>query len=71
MNEYTVVLLAPDYLAANFGQEIVTLHLKAPHDVEAVRQAQRTMFNEDEEVRDPSDYHALFVCKGHMENLIA
>jgi len=71
---YTVLLLLPDYIAQNFGEETYTAHVDAGSAEAAIEAAQDEAFGRivqskgiDEGVAD--DFAALLVAKGHLDNL--
>lgn len=74
--QFTVVLLKPDYVADNFGQDIAVLHIDAP-DVESAETRAQEQYrdayckNSDEDIEDnpAEDYHVLAVFKGHLHNI--
>lgn len=73
MNKYTVILLYPDYLADNYGQDIYTDHVEAgsPAEAQAVTQRQlaRQHAESDEEDTYPEDFYPLAVFEGHHDNI--
>ena len=73
---YTVLLLYPDYMTDNFGQDTYLAHVEAGDPESAVVQAQKWAMtaNIDPEdmglVQDFSeDFFPLFVCEGHRDDL--
>ncbi len=78
MNNYTVLLLRPDYIADEFGKDTYLARVAADSVEEAAFLAQaEAWFNDlppDEPVPTPDestmdDYHVLFVCVGHLKDL--
>jgi hypothetical protein len=74
MNNYTVLLLRPDYIASEFGKDTYLAHVVANGVEEAQRLAQLTARDSDRAPDDdpwdnPADYHVLFTALGHLEDL--
>ena len=74
MNDYTVLLLRPDYMADEFGKDTYLAHVSANGAQEAQCKAQAEVISVDYEGEpddgvDPTDYHVLFVASGHHEDL--
>lgn len=70
MRRYTVLLLLPDYLASEFGHDTHLVWTKAKNRASAIREAQKFAAKESEALEaSPDDYHPLFVCYGHQDNL--
>lgn len=73
---FTVMLLKPDYVADNFGQDIALVHVTAP-DVESAEMCAQEQYrdaycqNSDEDVEDnpAEDYHVLAAFAGHLKNI--
>lgn len=75
MNNYTVLLLRPDYIADEFGKDTYLAWVAANGVHDAIRTAQVEAVEADldestppEDV-NPGDYHVLFVCLGHQVDL--
>lgn len=76
--KYTVLLLRPDYVADNFGQDTFLAHVDEP-SVEAAEHAGRVEAytadqSPDEREADDldekfEDYHVLFVAEGWLDDL--
>jgi hypothetical protein len=68
---YTVVLLTPDYLADNFGQDTYMAHVVATSPAEAIAKARTDVCtarkHEDEE--DGNNYFVIAVFVGELEDL--
>lgn len=63
MPQYAIVLLYPDYLTDNFGQETYTEIIHAENAAVAVQHIQRSLaVNHD--IEDPTDFHPLAVITG-------
>ena len=75
ISNYTVLLLLPDYLASNYGQETYTAWVKAPDVEAAILQAQSEAFRDNPENYEPGnmfeDYFVLAVFPGHLNHLEA
>ena len=78
MKQYTVLLLRPDYIADNFGQDTFCAHVVAPTVYSAQRAAQREAIVTDSDSGNPheeyvrqhmDDYAVLFVAEGHINDL--
>lgn len=76
--KYTVLLLRPDYVANNYGQDTYLAYVDAS-TVEAAEQAAQVearMADLPPDTRDdkdvdgsPMDYHVLFVTEGWLQDL--
>ena len=77
MNNYTVLLLRPDYVADEFGKDTYLAHVTAADTVQAMARARYEAWNSDIEVAEdeldlvghPDDYHVLFCTMGHLRDL--
>ena len=78
MNNYTVLLLRPDYIADEFGKDTYLAHVVANGAAEAQKLAQAEAWDsdQDEDAEDeddlsgnPDDYHVLFCTMGHLRDL--
>lgn len=73
--KFTVLLLKPDTIADNFGQDTVQLHVTASDVALAqvrAREAASDLDQEPGETREdvpPEDYHVLAVFEGHLEDI--
>lgn len=72
--KYTVLLLRPDYVASNFGQDTYLAWVEADDVATAQTLAQREAYRSDvplgdDESANHSDYYVLFVAEGHVDNL--
>lgn len=73
MENFTVVLLRPDYLAdegiGGYGQDVYIGQESATTPAKAVKKAQARVYSFDDEnglePNDPDDYALLAVFKGH------
>lgn len=69
---YTVLMLYPDYLASQYGEETYLAHVSATDPTLAIKQAQGEAFSENEldpGDSDPADFATLAVFPGHLEDL--
>lgn len=76
MNNWTILLLRPDYLADEFGKDTYLAHVVANSAKEAMAKAQREAFSsdleqdaDDESCDSPTDYHVLFCTMGHLRDM--
>ena len=70
MNNYTVLLLRPDYVADEFGKDTCLAHVVANGAEEAQKMAQlKYAMDERDAGNQPEDYHVLFVALGHHQDL--
>lgn len=69
---YSVLLLYPDYLTDNYGQETYLVHVEAGDAESAVVAARADVaisFEYDWSVENVEDFYPLLVCAGHVEDL--
>ena len=66
--KYTVLLLRPDYIASDYGQDTYLAWVEADDVAEAQVLAQLEAAEADRE-KEPSDYYTLFVAAGHLNDL--
>lgn len=80
MNNYTVLLLRPDYIAINFGTDTYLAHVVANGPALAAEKAQMEAWVtdnggpdaiSDDAEGDEQDYAVLFVAMGHLKDLSA
>ena len=78
MNNYTVLLLKPDYVANQYGEETYLAHVRATSAARAQRFAQIEARDADDnsDIDDPdavrgdsTGYRVLFTAMGHLQNL--
>lgn len=69
MRKFTVILLYPDYLAENFGQEIYTAHVEAVSPADAVQKAREKAATDEWDDEVASDFYPLFVAYGFLDNV--
>lgn len=79
LSKFTVVLMRPDYMTRDFGQDCYVALVEAQGVYQAVREGQREVAAADYEdveegLRDPDgpephpeDYHPLLVFEGHHD----
>ena len=68
MTPFTVLLLRPDYMTDNFGQDTYLAYVFAPNANTAIDRAREELRAPDQ---DPLDYHCLFCTTGHHVDLTA
>ena len=61
---YTVLLLRPDYVAANYGADTFLAHTRALNAEVAVEQAARAAAARDGQQDRSGDYHPLITLEG-------
>lgn len=67
---YTVVLLTPDYLAHQYGEDVQVRHVFAEDRIKAIMQArEETQRMLDTWEHNPDDFTVVFVCHGHQANI--
>lgn len=73
--KYTILLLRPDYVASNFGQDTFQAWVEADTVEAAETYAQRAAYESDRDdddiVGNPADYYVLAVYEGHLSDLRA
>jgi hypothetical protein len=63
---YSVLLLYPDYLSEQYGEETYYAFVEAANSLDAVAAAQReAAVAQDVEIDDPADFAPLLVTRGH------
>jgi len=65
---YTVLLVLPDYLADDYGQETYLVQVDAVNVKEAVAEARREAVSELNGTLD-TDFFVSFVCEGHVDDI--
>ncbi len=68
--KYTVLMLYPDFIAENYGEDNYLAHVEADTVGEALAQAQRMAFEDFGELGLQADWYALFICDDWKENLL-
>ena len=66
MKKFTVLLLYPDYLASQYGEETYLSHVLAMDVPAAIKRARKDAYRDN---RDDTDFSILFVAEGHIDNL--
>ncbi len=78
MKRYTVLLLRPDYIADDYGQDTYLAHVEAFDVLTAQETAQREAYQTDgffdgDDEHDPvsacADYLVLAVFEGHLNDM--
>lgn len=74
MKKFTVLLLYPDYMSDNFGQDTCMAHVNAEDVARAQEAAQARMVQirleyDEEDGQDPDDYFVLMVIEGHHNDI--
>lgn len=73
MEPFTVLLLYPDYLSENYGEETYTAWVDAYDPTHAVKLAQqqalRAQSNDRRTGASGADFRSLAVFEGHLSNL--
>lgn len=73
--KYTVLLLRPDYIASQYGEDTYLAHVEAETVVQAMASAQIEAWDADNEGEkdgdsaDHCDYNVLFTTEGHLFDL--
>ena len=62
MSTYTVILLYPDYIASNYGQDYYFWNGEAESPTDAARKAQQ--FIASEHNNEPEDFYVVVVIRG-------
>lgn len=66
LKPYSVLLLYPDYIASNYGQETYFAHVGSANVKEAIKAAQETVA-EANDCDNPEDFFCLLVLNGHHD----
>ena len=71
MKKYSVLLLYPDYVASNYGEETYYdfVEAKSPRDAVIVAQVAACLHNELDPKEQHDDFAALLVIEGHHMGL--
>lgn len=70
MKKFSVLLLYPDYLAENFGQDTYFTHVEAEAPAVAVTTAQReAVHGMVDTCAEVDDFHPLLCIEGHHTDL--
>ena len=62
---YTVLVLRPDYMATNYGQDTFLAHVEATGPAQAQRIARQQAADADHSEESSEDYYILLVLEGH------
>lgn len=72
-NPYTVILIYPDYIAEQYGEEFWISHVEAEAPAQAVEAAQREALEANPihtgEVDSHTDFAVVAVFEGHHDDL--
>jgi len=63
---YTVLVLRPDYMATNYGQDTFLAHVEAAGPAQAQRMARQQAADADHSEGASEDYYVLLVLEGHQ-----
>lgn len=63
---YTVLVLRPDYMATNYGQDTFLAHVEAAGPAQAQRIARQQAADADHSEGASEDYYVLLVLEGHQ-----
>ena len=70
MNPYTVILLYPDYMTDNYGQETYLAHVEAPDTATAVAKARKAAMKANPgSIDTPTDLFVTACFAGHHADL--
>lgn len=70
LQPYSVLLLYPDYIANNYGQETYFTHIEATRPADAAKFAQCQLALEfDDGGGAPDDFFVLLVIEGHHSDV--
>ena len=67
VNTYTVILLYPDYIASNYGEDYYFWKGEAESPTDAARKAQQFLaseHNSDDATSEPEDFYVVAVIEG-------
>lgn len=62
---YTALVLRPDYMATNYGQDTFLAHVEATGPAQAQRIARQQAASADHSEESSEDYYILLVIEGH------
>ena len=65
---YTVLVLRPDYMATNYGQDTFLAHVEATGPAQAQRIARREAAAADRSEVSSEDYYILLLIEGHHDD---
>jgi hypothetical protein len=73
MKKYTVLMITPDYLAEQYGEDTYCAYVEAENVVEAQRAGQHealaAVTPDEISPYPPEDFFVVFVCEGHVEDI--
>ena len=71
LRSYSVLLLYPDYMAENYGQDTFLTTVKAQGPEQALEQARQEAAESygNSELQDPQDMHLLLLCEGEITDI--
>lgn len=69
MKKYTVILIYPDYLADNYGEEFYIAHVEAETTSRALALAQKYAFESNGGANFPEDFALCAIFHGHLEDV--
>ena len=67
---YTVLLLYPDYIADNYGEDTYLAHVEADNIDDALTEAQLEAHKVNNFEGNHNDFAPLFICEGHIQNMV-
>jgi len=72
VKKFTIIMLYPDYLAHNYGEETYVAHVESEDLQLAIRAAQleASKANAENETVRPVDFAVIFACDGHIDDLL-
>ena len=65
---YTALVLRPDYMATNYGQDTFLAHVEAASPAQAQRIARREAAAADRSEVSSEDYYILLLIEGHHDD---
>lgn len=65
---YTVLVLRPDYMATNYGQDTFLAHVEAAGPAQAQRIARQQAADADHSGSTSEDYYVLLLIEGHHDD---
>ena len=69
MKKFTVILLYPDYIEANYGEETFLVYVEAD-DIDTAKLHGQQMASElSEGTQSPPDFLVLAVFSGHLDDI--
>lgn len=71
MEEFTVILLYPDYAAHVYGQDTYIAHVEADDVAHAISEARDAATKDSDSVDEEDDWYVIAVFAGHHQDLDA